>query len=129
MNAVGTHLIVELHECNPDTLNDLQFLRRALITAAEGVGATIVGETFHQFSPYGVTGVVSIAESHLCIHTWPEYRYAAVDVFTCGTSLDPHGAVDLLVERLQSSNHSVVEIKRGPRPTHETVATSAARAF
>src|SRR5438876_6967257 len=41
--------------------------------------ATIVDVVFHEFNPFGISGVVVIAESHLSIHTWPEYRYAAVD--------------------------------------------------
>ena len=44
---------------------------------------------FHEFNPFGISGVVVIAESHLSIHTWPEYRYAAVDIFSCGDVLQP----------------------------------------
>jgi len=104
-----------LQQCNPQILNDLERLRHTLLAAAREVGATIIGETFHQFNPHGVTGVVAIAESHLCIHTWPEYGYAAVDIFTCGSSVDPHKAVELLVQGLESKNHSLLEMKRGPR--------------
>ena len=74
MNALGTHLLLELKSCNPELLDDLPYLRKALMEAAEETGATIIGDSFHQFSPQGVTGVVAIAESHLCIHTWPEFR-------------------------------------------------------
>ena len=113
MNALGTHLLLELRECDQELLNDLPYLKAALIQAAEEVGATVIGESFHQFSPQGVTGVLAIAESHLCIHTWPEYQYAAVDIFTCGTGFDPQRAADLLVQRLHAHEHSSVEIKRG----------------
>ena len=84
--------------------------------AARDVGATIIGDSFHQFSPQGVTGVIAIAESHLCIHTWPEYGYAAVDIFTCGEAFKPQKAVDLVVRSLQSRDHSVIEIERGILP-------------
>jgi S-adenosylmethionine decarboxylase len=79
----------------------------------ELLGATQLGETFHKFSPQGVTGVVSIAESHLCIHTWPEYRYAAVDVFTCGDSFNPMTAADYIIERLGCKSPTVIEMRRG----------------
>jgi S-adenosylmethionine decarboxylase proenzyme len=73
----------------------------------------VLGESFHQFSPQGVSGVVVIAESHLFIHTWPEYGYAAADVFTCGNTVQPERAVEVLVRELESRNHSMVEMRRG----------------
>jgi S-adenosylmethionine decarboxylase proenzyme len=60
-----------------------------------------------------VSGVVVIAESHISIHTWPEYGYAAADVFTCGTSVNPEIAAEVLIDRLGSKNHSLTEIRRG----------------
>ena len=57
---------------------------------------------FHSFSPCGVTGTVSIQESHLSIHTWPEHLYAAVDIFTCGDSIDPWRAYESLKTALEA---------------------------
>jgi S-adenosylmethionine decarboxylase len=113
LNALGRHLLVELHECNKEALNDLGFLRKVMLDAAIDCGAVVLGDSFHRFSPQGVSGVVVIAESHLSIHTWPEYGYAAVDVFTCGTSVRPEKAAEVLVEKLGSRNHSLVGIPRG----------------
>lgn len=113
MNALGTQILLELKQCNRELLNDLPHIRKALLQAAKEVGATVIGQSFHQFSPQGVTGVVAIAESHLCIHTWPEYGYAAVDIFTCGEGFKPQEAVDLIVRSLGSQEHSVTEIRRG----------------
>jgi S-adenosylmethionine decarboxylase len=84
-----------------------------MIDAAKKAHATIVDDKFHHFSPFGVSGVVVIAESHLAIHTWPEYRYAAVDVFTCGDTLKPEVAAIYLAQVFQSQNPSIHEIKRG----------------
>ena len=113
MNALGRHLLVELQECNKEVLNDLDSLRDAMVAAAVDCGATVLGESFHHFSPQGVSGVVIIAESHLSIHTWPEYGYAAVDVFTCGTTVEPRRAAESLIKKLGAKNHSLVEIPRG----------------
>ncbi|MDP6101800.1 MAG: adenosylmethionine decarboxylase [Dehalococcoidia bacterium] len=113
MNALGTHLLLELKDCNRNLLDDLPYIRHALLEAAEKTGATIIGESFHQFSPQGVTGVVAIAESHLCIHTWPEFGYAAVDIFTCGEGFKPREAAKMVVKSLESEEHSITEIERG----------------
>jgi S-adenosylmethionine decarboxylase len=106
-------LLVELHDCDKEALNDLVFLREAMLTAAIDCGAVVLGDSFHRFSPQGVSGVVIIAESHLSVHTWPEYGYAAVDIFTCGTSVQPEKAARVLIEKLGSRNHSLTEIQRG----------------
>ena len=113
MEVLGSHLLLELKDCNPELLNDLSFVRRAMIKAARDVGATIVGESFHRFSPQGVTGILAIAESHISIHTWPEYGYAAADIFSCGTSLRTREAANKLVEALECRNPEIREIERG----------------
>jgi S-adenosylmethionine decarboxylase len=113
LNALGRHLLLELNDCNSEILNDLDFLRGCLHTAAQQIGATVVNECFHEFSPHGISGVLVISESHLCIHTWPEYGYAAVDIFTCGDTVEPTRAVKALVETLGSKNPSLIELKRG----------------
>ncbi len=113
MHALGTHLLVELKDCQSDSLSDPEFVRNSMIDAAKKAHATIVDDKFHHFSPFGVSGVVVIAESHLAIHTWPEYRYAAVDVFTCGETLKPEVAAIHLAQVFQSQNPSIHEIKRG----------------
>jgi S-adenosylmethionine decarboxylase proenzyme len=113
LNALGRHLLLELKICNEEVLDDVSFLKGCLNEAAIQSGATVVGESFYHFSPSGVSGVVNIAESHIAIHTWPEYRYAAVDVFTCGNAVDPGKAARLITERLGSKNHSLIELRRG----------------
>jgi len=84
-----------------------------MVTAAREAKATIIESRFHQFSPFGISGVVVIAESHLTIHTWPEYGYAAVDIFTCGDTLQPSVAAQYVIDKLQSKHPSLVEMKRG----------------
>ncbi|MFC2001182.1 adenosylmethionine decarboxylase [Chloroflexota bacterium] len=113
MNALGKHILLELKDCNREALNDVGFLRDTMLTAANDCGATVLGESFHPFNPQGVSGVVVIAESHLSIHTWPEYGYAAVDIFTCGNSVQPEKAATVLIKKLDSKNHSLIEIQRG----------------
>lgn len=113
MRALGQQLLVELYNCDPDVLNDVNAIENHMEQAAEAAGATIVEKTFHHFSPHGVSGVVVIAESHLAIHTWPEYGYAAVDLFTCGSTILPEPCFEYLKAALKSTNYSVTEMKRG----------------
>ena len=113
MNALGKHLLLELKDCDREALNNLGFLKGTLLAAAGESGATVLGESFHQFEPQGVSGVVTIAESHLFIHTWPEYGYAAFDIFTCGNSVNPEKAAQMLIRALGAKNHSILEIQRG----------------
>jgi len=120
LDVLGSHLLLELKDCNSELLNDLSYIRRAMIRTAQDVGATIVGESFHHFSPQGVTGILAIAESHISIHTWPEYGYAAADIFSCGTSFLPREAATKLAEALECRNPEITEIKRG-LAVHEAV--------
>jgi S-adenosylmethionine decarboxylase len=113
LHALGTHLLLELRDCSPKTLGNLEFVQETLKNAALAAKATIVEVAFHEFSPFGISGMVVIAESHLAIHTWPEYGYAAVDVFTCGDLIDPRVAAKFLIEQFECKNPSIIEMKRG----------------
>ena len=113
MNALGRHLLLELFDCAPDAIDNLEAVKGALVEAAKRAHATIVDVVFHEFNPFGISGVVVIAESHLSIHTWPEYRYAAVDIFSCGDVLKPEVAARYLVEQFAAERTSVVEMQRG----------------
>ncbi|MBD3307947.1 S-adenosylmethionine decarboxylase proenzyme [candidate division KSB3 bacterium] len=113
MEALGTALTVELYNCNPYLLNDVQRVEHLLTEAALAAKATIVETVFHRFSPQGVSGVVVIAESHLAIHTWPEYGYAAIDIFTCGDTIDPWVACHHLKTTFQADHYEAREIQRG----------------
>jgi S-adenosylmethionine decarboxylase len=113
VHALGRHMLLELFDCDPDAINSLDIVKTSMVEAAKRAQATIVDVIFHEFNPFGISGVVVIAESHLAIHTWPEYRYAAVDVFSCGETLQPEVAVEHLVEQLGAARTSVVELQRG----------------
>lgn len=113
MSALGRHILVEFVGCSSDILNDVDIIENGMVDAAKNAGATVINSTFHHFSPFGVSGVVVIQESHLAIHTWPEYQYAAVDLFTCGDSVDPWISFDHLKKVFHAKNHSAIEMHRG----------------
>ena len=113
MNALGRHLLLELFDCDFDAISNLDTVKSALVEAAKRAHATIVDVVFHEFNPFGISGVVVIAESHLSIHTWPEHRYAAVDIFSCGDVLEPEVAANYLVDQFGAERTAVVEVQRG----------------
>lgn len=120
---LGQHLLAEFYDCDPNVLNNVSLIEQTMCEAAIQCGATIVQQNFHHFSPYGVSGVVIIAESHLAIHTWPEYGYAAVDLFTCGDSCSPMVAYEYLREHLHAGSAFFSELVRGlmNRDTNEVL--------
>ncbi len=113
MSALGRHILAEFYGCPPEKLNDPVQIKQEMVAAALEAGAEVRETVFHQFSPQGVSGVVVISESHLAIHTWPEFGYAAVDIFTCGQTVDPWVSCDYLKQKLSAQNMTAREIKRG----------------
>jgi S-adenosylmethionine decarboxylase len=106
---------MELWGCN-DRINDPDAVARAITEAVDAVGATILNLHVHTFSPQGVTGLAVLAESHLSVHSWPEYGYLAADVFTCGTRVEPQAAVPVLTEYFSPEHIDVTEVSRGIPP-------------
>lgn len=113
MKALGQHLLIELYGCDPGVLDDLEHVQQAMLRAADLVSASVIQVVSHKFQPCGVTVVVAIAESHLSVHTWPEYGYAAVDVFTCGPKPLTQEIQDFLIESMRATDATSVEVKRG----------------
>ncbi|NMB45141.1 MAG: S-adenosylmethionine decarboxylase proenzyme [Firmicutes bacterium] len=112
-NALGRHILCEAYGCDPEVLNDRNLVESIMVEAALAAGAEVREVAFHKFSPQGVSGVVVISESHLTIHTWPELGYAAIDVFTCGDTVDPWDALNYLLKHFRAQNTVASEVKRG----------------
>ena len=113
MNVFGIHLLVEFWTCNREKINDSDYLERIMSQAAEIAGAIVLKTLFKKFEPHGVSGVIMISSSHITIHTWPEYAYAAVDIFTCGPQVDPRKAVDFLRKELEVGHFEIRDFHRG----------------
>ena len=126
--VLGKHLIAELWVRDPDLIDDPEVVRESLLAACRRGNFSVINLEVHEFAPYGVTGVVLLAESHMSIHTWPEYRYAAVDVFTCGG--EAWDALEELERRLDVEHMEVQELDRGVLgpPEPRTAYTAGYRA-
>ncbi len=107
----GTHLIIDVK--NGSRLDDLEHIENTFKKCIEVAGATLLHIHMHHFTPNGgVSGVAVLAESHISIHSWPEYGYAALDIFMCGDA-KPHLALDILREAFQPDEMEVREYLRG----------------
>ena len=104
---VGIHILLNLFNCNETYLKKVSFIQDVLNKAVEESALTKVGETFHQFNPCGVTGVLLLSESHICIHTWPEFNMAAIDIFSCGDKSKAQKAADYIIKCFSPQNYDL----------------------
>jgi S-adenosylmethionine decarboxylase len=112
MKKVGTHLVVDAWQAPAELLNDPERIRQAMMEAISAGEATLIDMCVHQFSPHGVTATATLAESHIAIHTWPEYGYFAADLFFCGRG-KPVEAMKVLAASLQVKKMEMREMDRG----------------
>lgn len=112
MDHLGRHFLAEYYNCSSEILNDKSRIADIMTKAVEASKATIIKPFFHKFSPQGISGIIVIAESHLAIHTWPEYSFAAVDLFSCG-DFDFTETLRFIRNNLAAENYSILSIKRG----------------
>ena len=103
----GLHLTADLHQCRCEVtwLTDAASLGEHCLAAAQAAGLQTVGSLFHAFPPTangasGVTATILLAESHLCVHTWPEQRAVTLDVYVCNFGGDHSGKAHSLMDAL-----------------------------
>src|ERR1700731_2605856 len=124
MKAIGRHVILEMWGCQ--NLDSVETAERALREMVVALDVNLLDLRVYPFSPVGVTGIAIVSESHLVIHTWPEYGYAAVDLFTCGAVRDPQDAVNVLRRLFAPERIGVMEINRGQMDMAEHTEVSKA---
>ncbi len=111
--VVGRHIIADLYGVAPDLISRRETVEAILDEVVREARLTEEGRAYKQFEPYGVTGVILLAESHLAIHTWPEHGLVNVDVFTCGEPEQADEAFRLLVEKFRPAAYRHVVMDRG----------------
>jgi S-adenosylmethionine decarboxylase len=110
-NYAGIHLIVEFWDGK--IIENSKEIKKILIASAKKGGNTPLEISIHKFKPQGITGVVLLAESHIALHSWPEYGYVAIDIFTCGEKAFPYKSLDYLKEIFKPKKVQIKKIRRG----------------
>jgi S-adenosylmethionine decarboxylase len=110
--VLGRRLLIEFWSCDYSILNNKKKIKQLLYTAAQVGGANLINLFVHKFSPHGITGTATLSESHICIHTWPEYRYAAIDIFMCG-KCNPYLSLEFLESVLYPESTKITEVISG----------------
>lgn len=112
-NILGVHYVIDLYGCDADKLKSVLKIKKIMNKAGIVGSFNIVKKCFHKFKPYGVSGVMILKESHFTIHTWPEYNYAAVDIFLCDIELNIDNVIKYLSEQFSTNDYLVKKIDRG----------------
>jgi len=104
--VVGRHVYGELYECDPVLLMSEEYLVEVVKEAVRIGGFTLLDVKAWRIWP-GISVIAIILESHISIHTWPEHRFATVDVYTCGTKGDPFKAFNYIVEKIGAKKYTM----------------------
>ncbi|UCH51514.1 MAG: adenosylmethionine decarboxylase [Chloroflexota bacterium] len=108
----GYHILADLWGCPPEKVNEASSLEEILIDTTHKVGFRVVGKSFHQFTPNGATGVVLLETSHISVHSWPEFNFVALDVYSCSGKLKAKKAIRHLVKVLNPEKAQIREVER-----------------
>lgn len=110
---LGYQKTIDFYGCCSTKINSRELIETTLLKAAQLMQLTVVNATIHEFSPIGISGVIVIEESHIAIHTWPEYHYVAIDIFTCNESYDLDKGILFLKTAFEAQRLEEKNITRG----------------
>lgn len=96
----GRHVIAEFKGASFEALNDSKVITDLLIEASEKAGATVMGHHTIIFQPQGCSVNITLSESHVAVHTFPEENYASFDAYTCGLLADPFDIMQYFLDRI-----------------------------
>ncbi len=122
--TLGYHLVADFFDCDRSKIDDIAFVRFAMLEAARIANATIITDIFHSFHPQGLSGVVVIAESHIAIHSWPEHNCVAIDIFSCSEKMRPEYAIEYLKSAFAAQRTLIKKTDRGvllEPPLHQEI--------
>jgi S-adenosylmethionine decarboxylase len=113
VNYLIRHIIIELHTCDRDIINDTEALDTLLRDVADRMGTEVISGISHKFDPQGVTAMLIVGASHLSVHSWPEHAYASADLVVCTEGFVLQEIIDFIKDRVQAQHVNFIEFRRG----------------
>ena len=111
--SLGIHLIADLW--GGKIIENPKELEEIFVEAAKKSGNVPLKFSYHKFNPHGLTGVLLLAESHISFHSWPEFKYLALDIFSCGKNAQPEKALKYLKNIFKPKKTKIFLFERGNR--------------
>lgn len=111
--VLGYHYILDMRGCNLTILQNTSTVESTLQNCILQAKIPIVAQVHHQFSPHGFSCVFIVAESHVAIHTWPEYAFASVDFFSCNLTIDGEAFMQTIAHAFGATEITIRKIERG----------------
>ena len=109
---MGVHIIAEFLGVEKRKMEKTKVVKSILKKAIKNSKLKVISSCFHQFKPFGVSGIYLLRESHLSIHTWPEFEYLALDIFTCGSEKEAKNAFEILKKEFKPKKVKMKILKR-----------------
>lgn len=111
-------MYANLYGIDLDVAGNEEVMKALVVKAAKESGATLYEAHAWKFGGKkgGVSAIALVLESHIAIHTWLEYNYATVDVYTCGEHTDPWKALEVIIKALRPRTHTVHYADRSQLP-------------
>lgn len=112
IQRLGFHRLYELRDCNENLLSTVESVKEVMYAIVDKFKLNVVTDNFHQFTPHGVSGMIILQESHFTIHTWPEYNYAALDLFVCKDTINEKQVMEMLQRLFHSKRYEYTKLYR-----------------
>ncbi len=101
--VLGKHAIIDLSGCDSEIMSNYDLIRDILVQTAQIANITVLDMVEHYFKPEGYTAVLVLEESHLSIHTWPEYNYVSIDLYSCNLQTNFQAVKDFLADKFKAT--------------------------
>lgn len=111
--VLGKHALIDIYNVDHECIDDIEKMKKIIKMCCIKSSLHIVDSKFFKFEPIGLSGVVFLSESHVAVHSWPEYNFISVDVFTCGCNTNPEEVCKLIAKTLNSNNYKIRLFDRG----------------
>ena len=115
LNVLGFHLLAEFSKV-PQKNFSVELLKSSLLEACQEAELIVRDIFTYLFSPFGISILAILQESHISLHTWPEYRFISLDIFVCDEQSKADRALSYLTKKLNPAQVTKLPVIRGEYP-------------